>query len=131
MNGKQQRKEKKCHWEYEQTFVFSAKWGDKDRKELDKLLDKLVNALGAAAAEVSALKKAIDKLGPGGDIVDVFVVYVCKDDAGNILARQKYKCDDTENVLWAAKMNLATGAAAKERDKQRDTIVKKHMPKDK
>src|SRR5437762_3623999 len=117
----------KCQWYYEQTFVFPAKLSDEDSKALNKLLDKLVDALGAAESEVSAIKKGIDKLGPAGDVVEVVIVYACEDEDGNI-HRKKYKCDDTENIYWAAKMNLATGAAAKDRDQARETIVKKHKP---
>src|SRR6266480_572747 len=117
----------KCQWHHEQTFVFPAKLSDEDSKALNKLLDKLVDALGAAESEVSAIKKGIDKLGPAGDVVEVVIVYACEDEDGNI-HRKKYKCDDTENIYWAAKMNLATGADAKDRDQARETIVKKHKP---
>ena len=116
-----------CEWYDEQVVVISAKVGGDDRKALDKLLKALLDSLGDAAPEISALTQAIDKLGLGGDVVDVVIIYACEDDEGHI-HRKKYQCDDTENVLWAAKMNLATGAAAKERDDQRAVIIKKHKP---
>ncbi len=110
----------KCKWYHENTFVYGGKIGDKERKALDKLLDALVNAVDAGANEVAAVKKAIDELGPAGDVVDVVLVYVCEDEDGKI-HRKKVTLDNTENIHWAAK-------AAKDPDNARSqqTIIAKY-----
>src|ERR1051326_5372652 len=112
----------KCKWYHENTFVYSGKMGDKERKALDKLLDALVKAIDAGADEVSAVKKAIDELGPAGDVVDVILVYACEDEDGNI-TRKKVTLDNTENIHWAAKAAKDPSNAQAQR-----TIIAKHTP---
>src|SRR5258708_855550 len=120
---------KACDWDVENVFVIPGKVGGKERKALDALLDALVKAVGAAGPQVAAVKKAIDALGPGGDIVDVVVVYVCTDNTGKV-TRKKIDLDPlTETLYWAAKMNLVTGGDAKQRDRDRQKAIDTHRPK--
>ncbi|MBV9240930.1 MAG: hypothetical protein JO314_02880 [Acidobacteria bacterium] len=118
-----------CDWAVEEVFVSPGKIGDKDRKALDKLLDALVAAIGAAAAEVKAIKTAIDKLGPGGDVVDVDVIYVCTDKAGKITRIRKTLDGNTEALHWAAKTNLLTGVAKDDNEREKKKILDHNKPK--
>src|SRR5262249_5792964 len=72
--------------------------------------------------EVSAVKKAIDELGPAGDVVDVVLVYACEDEDGNI-TRKTVTLDNTENIHWAAKAAKAADNAREQR-----TVIAKHTP---
>jgi hypothetical protein len=49
----------------------------------------LVAAIDTAADQVSAVNKALTKLHPGNDAVDVFVICKCTDSAGKIIAGKK------------------------------------------
>jgi hypothetical protein len=119
--------QKPCGWAQEETLVIPGTLSDKQENALDKLLDKLEDAAGGAIPEIGAVKKAIKDLGPGKDVVGVVIVYKCTDNEGTV-HRQRRSLDNTENVLWAAKMDQAKGDGARERDRQRQTAINKHRP---
>jgi len=116
--------QKNCEWYHEQTIVHKATLGGAEQKAFDQALDALLNALDAATDEVAAVKEAIKQIGPGGDVVDVVLIYACRDNDGNI-HRKKFVLDNTENVLWADKMSKAGGT---ELTRQRNVAIAKHKP---
>ena len=98
----------KCTWQPGQVFVVAPTITGDQKKALDRLLDKLVSAVGAAADEVSAVKKAIDSFAsPVGDAPDVWVICECRDSSGNIIARKKLKVHPDDEHFWSAKTNIA------------------------
>lgn len=115
---------KKCSWSFLKAVVYNGQMGDKEKKNLKKLLDALTKAIGAATAEVNAVVKAIDAIGPGNDAVDVDLIYLCKDDKGNLMDTKVIRLDNTDNWQWAAKMNFAGNDAVKERQK----VIDKKKP---
>jgi hypothetical protein len=115
----------KCKWKVERVYVVPAKLTGKDKKAVDEVLDALVKALGAAGPEVKAVNKAIDELGPGGDLVNVYVICACVDAAGQVVKRAKDSVDDTDEVHWAAKTSKLTGADKEDNDRTRKRIVNK------
>src|SRR5436190_4977223 len=117
-----------CSWAQDgDALVIPGTLSNRQQDALDKLLDKLEDAAGGAIPEIGAVKKAINELGPGEDVVDVVAVYKCIDNTGTV-HRQRRTLDNTENVLWAAKMDQAKGEPARERDRQRERAINKHRP---
>src|SRR5579863_1399405 len=113
----------KCTWKVERIVVVKAQVTDRERKAVDEALDALVKAVGAAASEVKALKKALDELGPGGDLVDVDVICACEDAAGNVVKREKRSVGSNDTFHWAAKTNKLMGQAKEDNERAQKRIV--------
>ena len=118
-----------CNWSEEEVFVIPGTVSDDEEKLIDKLLDELEEAVGGAVPQIGAVKKAIEKLGPGKDVVDVVVVYKCIDNAGKVHRKRARLDGQTEAVFWAAKMNLASGSAKADRDRERQKAINNHRPR--
>src|SRR5687768_1035801 len=76
--------QKPCGWNEEHLFVIPGTISDEEAQAVDKLLEALEDAVGGAVPQIAAVKKAIEELGPGKDVVDVKVIYKCIDNSGKI-----------------------------------------------
>lgn len=95
-----------CVWKPELVVVSDPRGDDKKKEKLDKALKALVKALGAAADEVSAVKKAIDEIGPGRDQPDVKVVCACIGAGNKVMKRKEVPIPGNDEWLWSAKQNF-------------------------
>jgi hypothetical protein len=122
---------KPCVWAVESITVVDGKWSGDDKKALDKALDALIKAIDSAptgpiAGPVGLVKKAIDALGPGGDVIEkVLVIYACTDNTGTV-HRKTFLVGATDVDMWGAK---AVKYGGKDAQDKRDRVIEKNRPK--
>jgi hypothetical protein len=111
-----------CKWSLEEVVVVTAQFTEEQKKDLYELIDELMKSVAPKPPQIDAIEKLIE--GIGGDMVEVVIIYSCRDDITGDTYRKKVELDHTEDFHWAAKMMKDEEAAKKRKD-----LIEKFRPK--